>query len=58
MHSRMSLLKIYTSAHHCKNISRDKGKILKVSKQKSTVFYEGVIIRMAYGVGLLKIAIL
>ena len=39
-------------------ISRDKGKILKVSKQKGKVLYEQVIIRMAYGIGFFKIGIL
>lgn len=33
-----------------------KEEILKVSKQKYRVAVEGVIIRMAYGVGLFKIA--
>ena len=39
-------------------ISRDKGEILKVSKQKGKVLYEQVIIRMAYGVGFYKLGIL
>lgn len=39
-------------------ISEDKEEILKVSKQKNRVTYEGIVVKMAYGVRLFKIAAL